>query len=214
MVIQRSLFAFIAAFIVFFFISLHFSSSHSASFEEEAMFFVEEIADEAINKLTEKKVSRDERVVLFKTFFNNHFAVNGIGKWIIGRYWRQTTEKEREEYMALFEDMMVFLFVDRFVSYAGGPLHIHKSLVQDEKNVTIFSDIHQKNGHPAIRVDWRVARKDDLVKIVDVVIEGTSISHTLRSDFGSIIRSRGHKISGLLEALREKTAKLSKQALD
>jgi phospholipid transport system substrate-binding protein len=214
MLIQRSLFSFIAALIVFFIISSYFSSSRSASFEEEAIFFVDEIADKAIKQLTEKEVSRDERVKRFKTFFNNHFAVIGIGKWIIGRYWRQATEKEREEYIALFEDMVAFFFVDRFLSYAGKPLHIHTSLVQDDKNVTIFSDIHQKNGAPAIRVDWRVARKDDSIKIVDVVIEGTSMSNTLRSDFGSIIRSRGHKISGLLEALREKTTKLRKQALD
>jgi ABC-type transporter MlaC component len=40
------------------------------------------------------------------------------------------------------------------------------------------------------------------------------MSNTLRSDFGSIIRSRGRKISGLLEALREKTTKLHKQTPD
>ena len=72
----------------------------------------------------------------------------------------------------------------------------------------MFSEIHQNEGAPPVRVNWRVARKDAMYKIVDVVVEGTSMSNTLRSDFGSIIRQRGNKVSGLIEALREKTATL------
>jgi len=170
--------------------------------------------DKATKDLTEKTISRDERIERFKAYFNNYFAVEGIGKWVLGRYWQKTSEKERAEYLALFEDMMVFLIVDRFTSYTGEPLQIQKSEVQDEKNITILSDIPQKNGKPAIRVDWRIARSDHVIKIVDVVIEGTSISNTIRSDFNSTIRSRGHGISGLLEALRKKTTKLREVTLN
>ena len=211
MIIRRSFFSFLSTLIVFSTVSLYFSSARSASFEEEATLFVEEMADKAIKQLTDKTAPRDERIERFRTYFNNHFAVHGIGKWILGRHWRKATEKEREEYLVLFEDLMVIFYVDRFASYAGEPLHIHKSLTKDVNNATVFSEIPQEDGKPAIRVDWRVARKDDLIKIVDVVVEGTSMSNTLRSDFGSIIRSRGRKISGLLDALREKTAKLRMQ---
>jgi len=41
-----------------------------------------------------------------------------------------------------------------------------------------------------------------------VIVEGTSMSNTLRSDFGSIIRQKGGSIAGLISALREKTASL------
>jgi phospholipid transport system substrate-binding protein len=201
----------VSALIIFSSLLLSFNSAHSTSFKKEATLFVEQLVDKATKKLTDKTISRDERVEHFKVFFNNHFAVEGIGKWILGRYWRQASEKERNEYLILFEDMMVFLIVDRFSSYTGKQLHIHKSEVQDEKNVTVFSNILKKNGKPAIRVDWRVARSDHIIKVVDVVIEGTSISSTLRSDFNSTIRSRGRSISGLLEVLRKKTAKLRKK---
>ena len=59
-----------------------------------------------------------------------------------------------------------------------------------------------------------MAHKGDFIKTVNVVIKGTSMSNTLRADFGSIFRSRGRKISGLLLELREKTTKLRKQILD
>jgi phospholipid transport system substrate-binding protein len=79
----------------------------------------------------------------------------------------------------------------------------------DKKNVTVFSDISQQVGASAVRVNWRVARKGDIFKVVDVIVEGTSMSNTLRSDFGSIIRQRGGKVAGLIEALREKTSNIN-----
>ena len=45
-----------------------------------------------------------------------------------------------------------------------------------------------------------------------MVVEGASMSQTLRSDFGSIIRQKGGKVSGLLEELRVKTASLKGEA--
>jgi len=181
------------------------------SFKEDATLFIEQMVSQAASELTKKNISRNRRVESFKAYFNNHFAVEGIGKWILGRYWQKASEKERDEYLALFEQMMVFLLVDKFSSYTGEPLHIKRSVIQDDNNVTIFSYLQQKNEKPAIRVDWRVARSSEVMKVVDVIIEGTSISNTLRSDFSSTIRSQGYSISGLLEVLREKNSKLRQQ---
>jgi len=165
----------------------------------------------AIRDLTDKTVPRPERIKRFREFFNSHFAVRGIGKWILGRHWRKATEAQQEEYLKLFENLMVVSYVDRFAAYAGEPLKIIKSLAINETNATVFTEIHQNEGAPPVRVDWRVARKDGVYKIVDVVVEGTSMSNTLRSDFGSIIRQRGNKVSGLIEALKEKTASLDEK---
>lgn len=180
----------------------------ASTFEERAAAFVEKLAERAIRELTDKSARREMRIERFRQYFKDHFAVNGIGKWILGRYWRKASEAERAEYLELFEDLMVISYVDRFASYVGEPLRIYKSLAMDENNVTVYSDIHQNDDAKALRVDWRVGRKGDLLKIVDVVVEGTSMSNTLRSDFGSIIRQRGGKVAGLLVALREKTANL------
>ena len=214
MTVRRFLVLFLPALIVFASVSLKLNPALSASFEEDATTFVQNLAEEAIRELTDKTAPRDARIQRFREFFNDQFAVRGIGKWILGRHWRKANEREREEYLKLFEDLMVVSYVDRFAAYAGEPLHIRKALTLDEKNVTIFSEIVQQKGTKAVRVDWRVGRKNDLLKIVDVVVEGTSMSNTLRSDFGSIIRQRGGKVSGLLEALREKTANLRQQADD
>ena len=52
----------------------------------------------------------------------------------------------------------------------------------------------------------------ELGQEIDVVVKGASMSQTLRSDFGSIIRQKGGRVSGLLEELRVKTASLKADA--
>ena len=72
----------------------------------------------AATQLTEYSFSQAERIERFKTFFNNHFTVEGIGKWILRRHWKKASERERGKYVVLFEDMIVLLLVDRFASYS------------------------------------------------------------------------------------------------
>ncbi len=209
---RRSLLKAFPALLLCLAVTLPAASLRAATFEEGATTFVKNLAEQAIRELTDKSAPRKQRIALFRKFFNTHFAVNGIGKWILGRHWRKASDDERREYLRLFEDLMVVSYVDRFAAYAGEPLLITKTLSQNANNAIVYTKIEQPGGAPSVHVDWRVARKNSMYKIVDVVVEGTSMSSTLRADFGSTIRQRGGTVAGLLAALREKTASLRSAA--
>ncbi len=178
--------------------------------ETEASNFIDALADKAIEALTVADVPRTERIARFRTLFNGHCAVKAIGKWILGRHWKQATADERDEYLALFEDLIVISYVDRFAEYTGERLNVTRTITIDSANVTVFSEIMRPTGGRPIRVDWRVGSLDQSLKIVDVVVEGTSMSATLRSDFGSIIRRNGGRVAGLIAEIRDKTQSLRK----
>jgi phospholipid transport system substrate-binding protein len=139
--------------------------------------------------------------------FTAHFNVRTIGKFVLGRYWRKASKKERTEYLSLFEDLMVVSYVDRFARYAGENLNVTRTRSENAKDATVFTQISRKTGKP-VKVLWRVRAYGDTMKVLDVIVEGASMSQTLRSDFGSIIRQKGGKVSGLLDVLRVKTASL------
>ena len=185
-------------------------TGQTAGTEETARKFVASLADKAIQALTRQEVPRRERINRFRSLFNENFAVADIGKWILGRYWRRATETERDEYLTLFEDLMVVSYVNRFTEYAGEKLTITKTLPAGDSAAIVFSEIIRPTGGPPVRVNWRVGVKGEDYKIVDVIVEGTSMSTTLRSDFGSIIRRSGGKVAGLIDELRKKTQHLKK----
>jgi phospholipid transport system substrate-binding protein len=59
--------------------------------------------------------------------------------------------------------------------------------------------------HPAVAVDWRLRRTAEGWRIVDVMIEGVSMTITHRSEFAAVISNSPGRIEGLLQKLREKT---------
>ncbi len=176
----------------------------------DARSLVESLADQAVHALTEEDVSRGERIQRFREMFTGHFAVNAIGKWVLGPNWRRATPEERDEYLNLFEDYIIAAYVDRFAQYTGEELRTLKT-TSDGTTTNVFTEIFVPGSESKpIRVEWRIQDADGTPKIVDLVVEGVSMGTTLRSDFGSIIRRQGGKVSALLEVLREKAEELKK----
>lgn len=176
--------------------------------EQRAEKFIRALAEDAINSLTKPDIPRSERIKRFRRMFNDHFAVHAIGRFVLGRHWNQATDKEQAEYLVLFEDLMVVSYVDRFQRYAGENLRIMQSRRESDSTASVFTEIVRPGGGEPIQVIWRVGSKGETMKILDVLVQGTSLGQTLRADFGSIIRQREGKVAGLIHELRLKTAQL------
>lgn len=177
---------------------------------EKAKSYVSGLSEEALSSLTAKDIDKQVRVDRFATLFEKHFAVKTIGRWVLGQYWRQATDAEKAEYLDLFKGLMIVNYVDRFAEYTGDGLKIVKAIQERENSATVFTEIVLPGGPEKLRVDWRLGSKDETFKVVDVVVEGTSMSQTLRSDFYSTIKREDGKVEGLLKALRQKTDNLQK----
>ncbi len=180
----------------------------ASELEGRAERFVRSLAQEAVESLTSKGISHEVRIKRFRKMFNENFAVRAIGKFVLGRHWAKATDAEREEYLFLFEDLMVVSYVDRFQRYTGEKLRILSTRPERANAASVFTVIVRSGTTKPIKVVWRIGVKDDALKILDVLIGGSSMSMILRSDFDSIIRQNENRISGLLKELRLKTKSL------
>lgn len=182
--------------------------SHANTPTEEAQALVQSLSDKATALLNQPDATSKQRVEAFRGLLQQYFASSAIGKWVLGRYWRQATESEQKEYLRLFEDYVVYGYVKRFGSYSGEKLKIVRAASNDSQSVTVFSEFISPGGEKPIRVDWRVGHKAGTYRITDVMVEGTSLSQTLRSDFASTIHQGGGSVESLLGVLRQKVADL------
>ncbi len=172
--------------------------------------FIEQLAEQAIANLSSENLTLPEREAKFRRLFNENFAVNGIARFSLGRYWRRATSREREEYMQLFEDVIVATWAGQFSAYKGQRVRVGQAVAAkspraDENAALVRSEI-QVSDSRSIRVDWRVANKGDIYKIADVLVEGISMVTTQRDEFVSVIRANGGEVEGLLKLLREQHA--------
>lgn len=181
----------------------------ASDLEDGATAFIKALEHEAIDSLTDTSKARPDRVIAFRKLFDEKFAVASIGRFTLGRNWRAASEEERGEFLKLFEDLMVATYVDRFESYSGEKVNIIKTSTVDDSRATVYSEITRNGGEgKPISVLWRVGRQGDIYKILDVVVEGASMSITLQREFASIVKNTG-SVGGLIEELRKKTAELN-----
>ena len=151
-----------------------------------------------------KKVPVSERLTRFRQLFHADFDGPGIARFVLGRYWRNASEQEQQEFLKLFEDYVVFVYGTRLSNFSGETFKIRGTRA-DEAGTVVSTDIISPGGEAPIKVDWRLISDKGAFKINDVIIEGISMLATQRSEFASVIQRHGGQVSGLLELMRERT---------
>lgn len=180
-------------------------SNGGAAAGKDADGFIRTVGQQAISSLTGKELSDVQRQARFRTILNRTFDVPFLARFTLGRFWRRTSEEQREEYVGLFEDFIVLAYALRFKDYSGEVFTVGKVRQINERDSLVQSELALNDGRK-IAVHWRVRGKDKL-KIIDVIIEGVSMAITHREEFSSVINRNGRKIDALLAMLRKKTKK-------
>ena len=169
-----------------------------------AAAFIQNLGDRAIKTFSDKadKARAKEK---FRTLLLDGFDVPYIGRWVLGRYWNVATDAQKQEYLGLFEKMIVDAYAGRFAEYSGETFKIIGVRPEGEGDNAVTTQIVRPSG-PPVNVDWRVRKMGAAYKIIDVVVEGVSMGVTQRSEFASVIQTNGGQFDGLLKALRTKVS--------
>ncbi len=188
---------------------LCFALANQASSATEAGAFVKQLGDRAIQALTVADITEAERENRFRKLLRDGFDVRKIGRFVLGKYVRSMNPELVDEYNTLFEDLIVATYAARFAEYSGQTFEIKRVATQgNERDSIVMSEIRAADGGAPIRVDWQVRDANNETKIVDVRVEGVSMSITQREEFTAVIQKNGGNVDSLLDALRKKTSNL------
>lgn len=174
---------------------------------DKSVEFIKSLSDRAIETLTDSDITTDERRAQFRNLFREGFAVDGIARFALGRYWRSASKQQREEYLVLFEDVIVTTWADRFSLYSGQAFEVRGATNEPSdgpEKVALVSSQFFTNPTSPVQIEWRVASRGDVIKIVDVKVAGFSMANTQRDEFNSVILNNGRNLSALLEMLRKR----------
>ncbi len=174
---------------------------HKISGSDGAEKFIGDMATRGLKFLGDPNLNHDQKISSFRTLLNDSFDLETIGRFVLGRYWKTSSEQQRQEYLGLFRKMVVDVYAKRFGDYKGQKFETRGSRADGDKDTIVSSYIIPGNG-PEVQVDWRVRFKNGQYKIVDVIVEGVSMSVTQRSDFAAVIQRGGGDVSVLLAHLR------------
>lgn len=185
---------------LFFYLDATVSGSRIAA--SEAELFVAELGSQGIKILQQPNQTIEQREAQFRAILENKFDLDFISRFALGRNWRLATEDQQEEYQQLFSEFILRTYSSRLSSYNGQSFSIESAVDAGQNDVIVRSIIAGASG-PPLRADWRVRKAAEAALIIDVSVEGISMSINQREEFSSVVQREG--IEGLLKILRART---------
>ncbi|MGF1611424.1 MAG: phospholipid-binding protein MlaC [Kiloniellales bacterium] len=166
--------------------------------------FLQELGERAVAMLSDPALPDPSRAEKFQALMNESFDLPTIGRFILGRYWRQASEAQQAEFLETFKRVMAARFAPYFTGTSKDSFNIlGPAAGAGGDRQAIRSKIRLEGGQIA-DVDWHLVERDGSFKIVDVVTEGVSMGLTLRSEYGSVLSRHGGDIDALIDLLRQK----------
>lgn len=167
---------------------------------QRAVAFIQATGNELVGVLNSNApvAQRRERVA---AILRRAVDIEGVGRFVLGRWWRQATPAEQQEYLRLFEEMLVRNLAARFGELQGVRFTIGRSQQRSEDDALVTTLIERPNA-PPVTLDWRVAELGGQPRVVDLVAEGASLRLTQRSEYSAVIQRGGNRVAALLEAMR------------
>ncbi len=171
----------------------------------DAGSFVSNLGERAIRELTPKDISDAERVKRMRALLAEAFDVKAISKFVLGIYWRRTTEDQRAEFLKLYKTVVSHSYAGLFKKYTGETFEVIRQVSVAGGGSIVYGRIKRMNG-PPVAVELQVVKKSGTYKAVDIKIEGVSMPLTHRKEYSSVIRRNRGNVAGLLSVLRKKAS--------
>ncbi len=179
------------------------AQGHEQSMKTEQGKFIQALGDHVISLIADKNMTADKRNTVFQGILRDSFDLKTIGRFVIGRTWNTATPEQQADYIDLFQKLVVKSYGDRFSLYTGEGFTVVNVRPESEIDSTVNSLITHPDGSQPTTIDWRVRKKDGKLGIIDVVVEGVSLSVTQRQEYAAVIQRNGGQINGLLDVMRQ-----------
>ena len=166
--------------------------------------FVNELVNDAISKLADKNLNKDEKAIFIEKVALENVDINALGLYTLGELRKSSSKDVIFRYQKSFEKYFLKSLTSRLTDYSSSKFEI---LGEDKKssNYTIVnSKIVPNDGGPEIKIDWRIYTKNpDKPLIRDLIVEGLSLARTQKEEFASVLSSNNNDILALISKLEE-----------
>lgn len=168
--------------------------------------FIRNVTTQGIEEIINSDVPMAEKDARFATLFNEYLDLNFIGRFVLGRYWKTATPKQRTEFISVYRQLNIKTWSKRFDEFKGKKFIFNGTSPSNSANqIFVNTSVPMDQGAPA-KVIWRVKDTNGQLKIVDIIIENVSLAITARNEYTSYIKKSPNGVQDLIDDLRKKSS--------
>jgi phospholipid transport system substrate-binding protein len=166
--------------------------------------------DEVLTTIQDKELKQpgrtEERRQRLEQIVGSRFDYQEMSRRSLGAPWNTLSDKDKQEFVALFQTLLTNSYADKIESYSGeGVKYINERTEND------YAEVRTKvlTGKVEIPLDYRLLNKGGDWRVYDVVVDGVSLVNNYRGQFSKILRSSTY--ADLVDQLRKKSDKIKVQ---
>ena len=193
---------------IFIFTFLIFALTENCfAYSSDPKEFITEVVDEA-KKVLVATNSKDIKEKKLEEIAKRTADIKGMGKYTLGKYRKNLTDEQLNEYENLFEKYFLKSFSSRLSDYSDPKIEVVSAEVLSPKYTIVKSVLLATEQKPELKIDWRVFTKNPENPLIrDLIVEGLSLARTQKEEFASIIESDNQNMDKLFFTLNEFIAK-------
>ena len=131
-----------------------------------------------------------ERRRRIRAVVNQIFDFTEISQRSLGRHWQARTPAEREQFVALFGDLLENAYITKIESYSGEKIQYPGDVIDGDRALVKTRIVTKQETE--IPVDYRMFLNGGRWAVYDVSIEGISLIGNYRTQFNAVIQRSGY----------------------
>ncbi|MGL9758981.1 MAG: MlaC/ttg2D family ABC transporter substrate-binding protein [Wolbachia sp.] len=139
----------------------------------------------------ENKKNRECVCKKLQEVIQNNVNLKGISRFVMGKYWTLTIQKEKEDFLREYEAYFTSLCVKILYQYMYSSEMIIMSSRAVDDETCLISTRFSYGDEEFTNIDFKVTKNNSSFLISDVVMSGISIAINQRSQFSEKIDAHG-----------------------
>ena len=178
-----------------------------AASREAAAEFIETLAEKVLAiQPSEPAAMAEPRRDALRNLIRGSFDLDLTSQLVLGKFWARATPEQRTTFKDLFAGYLLNTYAHQLDAYRVETLAVTACNRIGENDYLVQTSIERDSG--LANAVWRVRGRGGEYRIIDVLLDGISLTLTHRSEFASVIRRHG--FDGMLEVLRERVSAQAK----
>lgn len=167
----------------------------------EARQVVQQATDEILAVLRNHELTDSAKRTRIEEIAYANFDFERMAKLALARSYKKLDETQRLEFQQEFRRHLALTYGRSIETYSDEDIEIYNSRTHKNGDETVAGKVVGGKNDGAT-LDWRMRRRDETWKVIDVVIEGVSMIANFRAQVQDIVKKKGP--AALIEQLREK----------
>jgi phospholipid transport system substrate-binding protein len=152
------------------------------------------------------KLGYDGRYALLEPVIHDIFDIDLMTRISMGRHWKNMSENQRNQMIALYQQWSIATYAQRFDTYEGQRFEVLPEQKVQGSSVIVCSHLIKKTGE-VVDFLYKLKKARNKWLIVDIHVKGVSQLANTRAQFTSILDRDGYDV--LVKKLEEKIDDLS-----